>query len=78
MLLTLKEADLRLGLKPGQLANEFYFGHVTDELCIFVGGRRARRAIPEANIERIATVLRRAGRLPATCPEPIGAASDCV
>src|SRR5438105_2334841 len=58
-LLTLRECDRRLGLRPGTLANEFYFGRLSDDLAAFIGGKRA---IPESNVERIAAALRAAGR----------------
>jgi hypothetical protein len=57
-LLTLREADERLGLKTGTLASWFYFKRLPDDVCGFVGTSRRRRVIPEENLERIAELVK--------------------
>ena len=62
-LLTMREADIRLGQRPGTLANEFYKGNLADDLATFVG---SKRAIPESNLATIADAMRSAGRVVGT------------
>ena len=56
-LLTLRETDERLDLKPGTLASLFYFKRLPDSLCGFVGTSRHRRVIPEENVVKIRELL---------------------
>ena len=59
-LLTLREADVRLGLRVGTLASEFYYGRLPDSVCAIVGGAtRRRRVIPVGKLFEIAELLKR-------------------
>lgn len=57
-ILTIREAAIRLGVRPRDLHDRFYDGRLPDDLAIPVGGKRA---IPASNLTRIAAALRRSG-----------------
>jgi hypothetical protein len=60
-ILTQRQAEQRLGLRPGLLANAFHRGDLTDDFCLYYG---CKRAIDEDALPLIREALRRAGRLP--------------
>jgi hypothetical protein len=66
----MREADIRLGQRPGTLANEFYKAKLPDSLAVFVG---KNRAIPESNLGQIAALLRESGKLASIASQPTAA-----
>ncbi len=52
------ESAKRLGVPPKTISKLFYDGHLRDDLCPIVGGRRI---IPEDYVEIIGMELRRRG-----------------
>jgi hypothetical protein len=57
--LTIREAALRLGVRPRELHDRFYDGRLPEALAIRIGGRRA---IPADNLPRIAEAMKRGQR----------------